>query len=77
MVVNGRLLVSRIAKMMLDGRIDSFGKAYLAIMESDAHLHFSKYLAESTKMKSNLNEMDFMNTNECVKDWTKMSVGGK
>ena len=52
MVVNGRLLVSRIAKMMLDGRIDSFGKAYLAIIESDAHLHFSKYLAESTQMES-------------------------
>ena len=59
MSVNGQLVVSRIAKMMIDGRLKSFGKAYLA---------------ESTKMKKHLNEMDFMNTKECVKDWIRMSV---
>lgn len=68
MGVNGQLMVSRIAKMMIDGRIDSFGKAYLALMKSDAHIYFLKYLAESAKMKRYLNEMEFMNTKECVKD---------
>ena len=59
MSLNGRLVVSRIAKMMIDGRLKSFGKAYLA---------------ESAKMEECLDEMDFMNTKECVKDWIKMSV---
>lgn len=45
MSVNGQLFISRIAKMMIDGRIDSFGKAYLALMKSDAHLHFSRDFA--------------------------------
>ena len=45
MSLNGQLFISRIAKMMIDGRLDYFGKAYLAIMESNAHLHFSRYLA--------------------------------
>lgn len=35
---------------MLDSRLKSFGRAYLALMKSDAHLHFSRYLAESAKM---------------------------
>ncbi len=60
--------------MMLGRRLDSFGKAYLALMKSDAHLYFSRYLAESAKMGKHLNEMDFMNTKECVKDWIRMSV---
>ena len=80
MGVNGRLVVSRIAKMMLDRRrIDSFGKAYLSLMKSDATLHFSMCLAESSKMESYLNEMDCMNTKECikecVKDWIWISLG--
>lgn len=50
--LNGQFVVSRIAKMMLDSRLKSFGKAYLTIIESDAHLHFSKYLAESAQMES-------------------------
>lgn len=49
--LNGQLVVSIIAKMMLDSRLKSFGKAYLTIIESDAHLHFSKDFAESSKMK--------------------------
>ena len=46
-------------------------------MKSDAHLHFSKYLVESAQMERYLNEMDFMNTNESVKDWIRIYVGGK
>ena len=57
MVVNGQLLVSRIAKMMLDSRLKSFGKAYLALMKSDAYLHFSKDFAESAKMERKLDEI--------------------
>lgn len=50
--LNGQFVVSNIAKMMIDSRLKSFGKAYLALMKSDAHLHFSKYLAESAQMES-------------------------
>ena len=74
MSLNGQLVISRIAKMMIDGRLDSFGKAYLALMKSDAHLHFSRYLAESARMEKHLDEMDFMNTKECVKDWIRLSI---
>ena len=74
MSLNGQLVVSRIAKMMIDSRLKSFGKAYLTLMKSDAHLHFSRYLPESAKTEKNLNEMDFMNTREYVKDWIRMSV---
>ncbi len=42
-------------------------------MESNAYLHFSRYLAESVKMEKCLDEMDFMNTMEFVKDWIRMS----
>lgn len=73
MSVNGQLVVSRIAKMMIDGRLKSFGKAYLALMKSDTHLYFSRYLAELVKMEKRLSEMDFMNTKEYVKDWIRMS----
>lgn len=74
MSLNGQLVVSRIAKVMIDGRLKSFSKEYLALIKSDAYLHFSRYLAESAKMKKHLNEMDFMNTKECVKEWIRMSV---
>ena len=57
MGLNGQLLVSRIAKMMLDGRIDSFGKAYLALMKNDAYIYFLRYLAESAKMERKLYEI--------------------
>ena len=40
--LNGQFVVSRIAKMIIDGRLDSFVKTYLALMKSDAHLHFSE-----------------------------------
>ena len=36
MSLNGQLVVSRIAKTMIDGRLKSFGKAYLTLMKSDA-----------------------------------------
>ena len=74
MSLNGQLVVSRIAKMMIDGRLKSFGKAYIALMKSDAHLNFSRYLVKSARMEKHLNEMDFMNTMGCVKDWIRMSV---
>lgn len=51
MGLNEQLVVSRVAKMTIVGRLDSFSKAYLALMKSDAHLHFSNYVAESTKME--------------------------
>ena len=66
MSVNEQLMVSRIAKMMIDGRLDSF--AYLALMKSDAYIHFSRYLAESAKMEKHLSEIDLMNTKVYVKD---------
>ncbi|MDY3768431.1 MAG: hypothetical protein SOZ83_02355 [Sphaerochaetaceae bacterium] len=57
MSLNGQLVVSRVAKMTIVGRLDSFSKAYLALMKSDAYLHFSRYLAESAKMERKLDEI--------------------
>ena len=54
MDLSGRLVMSGIAKMILDERLNSFGKAYLALMRSDAHIYFSRYLAESAKMENTL-----------------------
>lgn len=45
MSLTGQFVISRIAKMTIVGRLDYFGKVYLALMKSDAHLHFSRYLA--------------------------------
>ena len=44
--------------MMIDGRLDSFGRAYLALMKSNAYLHFSRYLAESARMEKHLDDFE-------------------
>ncbi len=54
MSLNGQLVVSRIAKIMLDGRLDSFGKAYLALMKSDATFISRGILPNRQKWKATL-----------------------